>query len=140
MRTVGEGERKSMLSGAVMAVTAILLFLTSCAAPVSAQRAAVHKCPVDGTAILERRTPTNAGMSWTLIFSADTRTRLEAADITGNDGLKHHNLFALDCLVDTIVQALHLCPGRWRHDYDNDVVGTVLEDGRLVVSGYCTSD
>lgn len=133
MRTM-EGRAQSVPGGAVTVLTVILLYLTACAAPV--QRAAAHKCPVDGTAILER----NGALSdegWTLVFSTDPNARLEAVEVTGNDGLKHPNLVALDCLVDTIVKGLRLCPGAWRHDED---IAAVLVDGRLLVRGYCTSD
>jgi hypothetical protein len=128
-----------MQGRAVTVVTAVLLYVTACAAPVSVQRAAAaHKCRVEGTASLERNaTSSSDGTSWTLVFSADTTARLDAAEITGSDGLKHHNLVALDCLVDTIVHGLHLCPGAWRHGDDD--IATVLEDGRLVVRAYCIS-
>lgn len=94
-------------------------------------------CAVPPQAKVSPATSADGAQAWVLIFSADTNAKLEGRQIHGRDGAIYQNLRALDCLVDAVVHARHLCTSDWRHDSD---VATELPDGRLLIRIYCIDE
>ena len=95
------------------------------------------ECAVPPQAKVTQATSADGAEAWVLIFSAETNAKLEGLQIRDPNGVPYQNLRALDCLVDAVVHARHLCTSDWRHDSD---VATELPDGRLLTRIYCIDE